>query len=206
MAGRSLKLFTLFGIRVGVSTSWFVILFLLLYLFTRDFESDLGLSTSGAFAVALAAAILFFGSILLHELGHAWRPGGRASRSRASTCHLGGVMRMSREGIGGRDVPDRGGGPAVTLALVVVGGALGAALLGWGQTVDADSPRGQGGTTAPSSSSAPVALNVILLLFNLSGAPLDGGQILKAPSGLPTGDRSRHEGGRPPRPGLLLHC
>ena len=56
-AGRSLKLATLFGIRIGVSTSWFVILFLLLYFFTERFRDTQGVEVSTAFLLAAVAAV-----------------------------------------------------------------------------------------------------------------------------------------------------
>ena len=99
MGGRSLKLATLFGIRIGVSTSWFVVLFLLLYVFTQNFQDSLGIGSTEAFAVAAAAVVLFFGSILLHELGHALA----AIREGIEVAGIdlfifGGVMKMNREG------------------------------------------------------------------------------------------------------------
>lgn len=194
-SGRSLKLVTLFGIRIGVSTSWFVILFLLLYVFTQDFQEDLGFGTTAAFAVAVAAAVLFFGSILLHELGHA--VAARREGIEVAGIDLfifGGVMKMSREGSSaGAMFRIAAAGPAVTLLIVLLGGALGAVLLGWGGVYDAARLEAQGGTTAVEQLlSLLVALNVILLVFNLIPAlPLDGGQILRSAVWATTGDRSK---------------
>ena len=69
--GSSFQLARIFGIRIGVNASWFIVLFLFIYLFQDSFRDTLAASDTVAFAVAVAAAVLFFGSILLHELGHA---------------------------------------------------------------------------------------------------------------------------------------
>jgi len=194
-AGRSLKLVTLFGIRIGVSTSWFVILFLLLYLFTQNFQRDLDIGSTAAFAVAVAAAVLFFGSILLHELGHALAARREGIEVAGIDLFIfGGVMKMSREGSSaGAMFRIAVAGPVVTVLIVLLGGALGAVLLGWGGIYDAARLEAQSGTTAVEQLlSLLVALNVILLVFNLIPAlPLDGGQILRSAVWAGTGDRSK---------------
>src|SRR5215217_606949 len=96
--GGSLQLARVLGIRVGVNASWFIVLFLFIYLFQGSFEDILGSSSTVAFAVAVAAAVLFFGSILLHELGHALA--ARREGIEVSGIELflfGGVMKMSRD-------------------------------------------------------------------------------------------------------------
>ena len=69
--GGSIQLVRVFGIRIGASPSWFIVLFLIIYLLSDDFQSTLGGSNTEAYVVAVAAALLFFVSLLLHELGHA---------------------------------------------------------------------------------------------------------------------------------------
>ena len=69
--GASIQLVRLFGIRIGASPSWFVFLFLIIYLLSGRFQDALGGSANEAYVVAVIAAILFFVSIVLHELGHA---------------------------------------------------------------------------------------------------------------------------------------
>lgn len=194
-AGRSLKLATLFGIRIGVSPSWFVILFLLLYVFTQRFQETLGLGTTGAFAVAATAALLFFGSILLHELGHALA----ALREGIEVAGIdlfifGGVMKMSREGTSaGAMFRIAVAGPLVTLAIVLAAGAAGAAVIGLPAITDAAQLDAALGTTAVEQLLALlVGLNVVLLLFNLIPAlPLDGGQILRSAVWAVSGDRAK---------------
>ena len=69
--GRSIQLTRVFGIRIGVDPSWFLVLFLVIYSLTGYYQDALpGQNDTGAFALAVASALLFFLSILLHELGH----------------------------------------------------------------------------------------------------------------------------------------
>ena len=68
-----LTLFRVRGIRIGVDYSWFFVLFLII-LWLSGFYRDV-LETDGSatapYLLAVASALAFFGSILLHELGHA---------------------------------------------------------------------------------------------------------------------------------------
>jgi Zn-dependent protease len=66
----SFQLARIFGIRIGVSTSWFFVLFFFIYVLSGYFRDILGSDTQG-YVVAVASALLFFASLVLHELGHA---------------------------------------------------------------------------------------------------------------------------------------
>ena len=70
------------------------------------------------------AAVLFFGSILLHELGHALA--ARREGIEVSGIELflfGGVMKMSRDTDSpGAEFRVAAAGPLVTLLIVIVGG------------------------------------------------------------------------------------
>src|SRR5579859_4595350 len=66
----TLRLGQLFGIRIGVSRSWFLVLFVVIYVLNGYFGSILSGGTE-AFGVAVAAALLFFATVVAHELGHA---------------------------------------------------------------------------------------------------------------------------------------
>src|SRR3954462_2546866 len=177
--GGSLQLARVLGIRVGVNASWFIVLFLFIYLFQGNFEQILGSSSSVAFGVAVAAAVLFFGSILLHELGHALA--ARREGIGVSGIELflfGGVMKMSRDtDTPGSEFRVAAAGPLVTLLIVVVGGLLTIALWGPDRLFDAGRLSGDQTEDIPVVLlSVLVGFNVILLLFNLVPAfPLDGG-------------------------------
>src|ERR1700712_2847633 len=66
----TIQLARIFGIRIGVSTSWFFVLFFFIYVLSGYFRDILGSPTEG-YVVAVASALLFFASLVLHELGHA---------------------------------------------------------------------------------------------------------------------------------------
>src|SRR5215210_8571561 len=54
--GGSFQLARVLGIRVGVNASWFIVLFLFIYLFQGSFEQMLDTSDTTAFVVAVVAA------------------------------------------------------------------------------------------------------------------------------------------------------
>ena len=99
LGGRSIPLIRVFGIRIGVDPSWFLALFLFIWLLTGYYQDAIpGKNDTEAFVLATASALLFFTSILLHELGHAWV----AIRNKIEIAGIdlwlfGGVARMTRD-------------------------------------------------------------------------------------------------------------
>ena len=69
--GTSRELMRIFGIRIGVDISWFFVLFLAIFVLQGSFKQTIDGSDTTAYMAAVGAAFLFFGSIVLHELGHA---------------------------------------------------------------------------------------------------------------------------------------
>src|SRR5215218_9790753 len=61
------------GIRIGIHWSWLVVFVLITWTLADSVfpNQNPGLSDSSYLAMAVAAAVLFFTSLLLHELGHA---------------------------------------------------------------------------------------------------------------------------------------
>ena len=194
-SGSSFQLARILGIRIGVNASWFIVLFLFIYLFQDSFQETLAASDTVAFAVAVAAAVLFFGSILLHELGHAIA--ARREGIEVSGIELflfGGVMKMSRDTDSpGAEFRVAAAGPLVTLLIVVVGGLVTIALWGPDRLFDAGRLSGDQTEDIPVVLlSVLVGFNVILLLFNLVPAfPLDGGRIARAIAWRLTGEKGR---------------
>jgi Zn-dependent protease len=196
LGGSSIRLTTIFGIRIGVNVSWFFILFLLIYVLNGSFTDVLGDSTLG-FWTAVAAAFGFFGSILLHELGHALvarREG--IGVSGIDLFFFGGVMKMSSDTrTPGQEFRVAVAGPLVTLGIIVVAALASTALLGWDRFLDL--ARLDNNTVFDISAfevwiSFLVSMNVLLLVFNLVPAfPLDGGRIARSIVWRVTGDRSR---------------
>jgi Zn-dependent protease len=195
-AGGGLTLFRVWGIRIAVDFSWFFVLFLVI-LWLSDFYRDvLDSSTAavGPYVLALISALLFFAAILLHELGHA-RVALRHGIGIADITlwMFGGVARLQRDS----DTPATEfkiaiAGPLVTLALVLVSGAVGIAFAGGGDFYEA--MRVEQGAQI-SGALAVIAwltsINLLVLVFNLIPAyPLDGGRVARAIAWRVTGDRN----------------
>jgi Zn-dependent protease len=192
---RSLPLLRVFGIRVGVNYSWFLILFLVIFMLWDSLSATLNASETTVYVVAVVTAAAFFGSILLHELGHALAARREGIEVAGIDLFLfGGVMKMSRDTDSpGAEFRVAAAGPAVTLGIIVVATLAALALAGGSSFVDAASLSGD-----PAASpvevviSLIVSMNVVLLLFNLVPAfPLDGGRIARAVAWKLTGDRYR---------------
>jgi Zn-dependent protease len=195
LGGGSITLFHVRGIRIAVDWSWFFVLFLVIFWLSRFYGDVLG-ESSGAtapFALAVASAAGFFGSIVLHELGHAMvalRNG--IGISSIQLWIFGGVARMDRES----DTPATEfkvavAGPLVTLAIVVVLTAIGLAAAGWHELKEAmlvDTNTDISGALAAVAWLA--SINFLVLVFNLLPAfPMDGGRIVRALAWWRTGDR-----------------
>src|SRR5436309_6337413 len=67
----SIKLLDLFGFRIGVDRSWFLILFLMIFLLSGQFRQALHSSDAVAYLTTVVTVLILFGSLIVHELGHA---------------------------------------------------------------------------------------------------------------------------------------
>ncbi|HEY4778158.1 MAG TPA: site-2 protease family protein [Solirubrobacterales bacterium] len=194
--GSSLTLFHVRGIKISVDWSWFLILFLLIFWMSR-FYGDL-LNESGAattpFVLAVLSAVGFFGSILLHELGHA--VAARRNGIGITGIQLwifGGMARMDREADSpGTELKVALSGPLVTLAIVVALTAGGIVAVGWDEFRDAAVLESTAGVSGVVAMVAWLAfINLLVLLFNLIPAfPMDGGRVARAIAWWRTGDRT----------------
>src|SRR5829696_5871928 len=194
--GSTITLFHIRGIRVAVDWSWFFVLFLVIFWLSRFYGDVLGeeSSSSTAFILALVSAAGFFGSIVLHELGHAvvaMRNG--IGITSIQLWIFGGVARMDRESDSpGTEFKVAIAGPAVTLAIVVVLTAIGLVAIGptafW-EAVLIESGSGVSGVWAMVGWLA--SINLLVLVFNLLPAfPMDGGRVVRAIAWRRTGDRT----------------
>ncbi|HEV3002406.1 MAG TPA: site-2 protease family protein [Solirubrobacteraceae bacterium] len=193
--GGSIQLVRVFGIRIGASPSWFVILFLAIYLLSDSFRQALGGSSTEAYVVAVVAALLFWVSLVLHELGHAF-----AARREGIEVHgidlwlFGGLAKLSRDSrTPGEEFRVAAAGPAVTLLIVAACFGVSALLEGAGDAMDL-ALLDEG--SAPSPAELLIAflgsMNALLLVFNLVPAfPLDGGRLARALAWKVTGDRAK---------------
>jgi Zn-dependent protease/predicted transcriptional regulator len=191
--GGSIQFARVFGIRIGVDPSWFFVLFLIIWSLSGYYGGEDGFPASTAFVLAVISALLFFLSVLLHELGHAFE----ARRSGIGITGIdlwmfGGVAKMDRDSkSAGEEFRVAIAGPLVTLAIaaacwagaVVIGGAASSKALSF--------------NSLPNDEVLAVVgylgfVNVALLVFNLiPGFPLDGGRVARAIAWKVTGSRTR---------------
>jgi Zn-dependent protease len=196
MPAGGITLFHVRGIRIGVDYSWFVVLFLIIIWlsgFYRDvLNADQG--TYGPYALAVASALLFFASILLHELGHAFVALRRGIGISGITLWMfGGIARMEGDSDSpGTEFKIAIAGPIVTAVIVAVCAGLGVLLAGTKEFGDAALAQGD---TRTSGIAALISwlgsINLLVLLFNLIPAfPLDGGRVARAIAWWRTGNRT----------------
>jgi Zn-dependent protease len=170
------------GISFGINWSWLIVFALIAWtLATRIFpESNPGLSDGAYVAMAVIAGLVFFTSLLLHELGHALQARRDGVEIEGITLWLfGGVAKFkSMFPTAGAEFRIAIAGPLVSLVLGLLFLALPAVLplpayvdgvLFWLGTI-----------------------NLMLLVFNLLPAlPLDGGRVLRSVLWYVRGDFAR---------------
>jgi Zn-dependent protease len=193
--GGSITLFHFRGIKVTVDWSWFLVLFLVILWMANFFEDLLGEGGSAPFLLAVLSAVGFFGSILLHEFGHAiaaMRNG--IGISSIQLWIFGGMARMDREADSpATELKVALAGPAVTLAIVLVCAGIGTAAVGWTDFREAALREARAGVSGPMALIAWLAMiNALVLVFNLLPAfPMDGGRVARAIAWWRTGNRNR---------------
>ncbi len=185
----------LFGFRIGVDASWFVILFLLIFLLSAPFRATLHSSDAVAYATTVVSVLLLFASLIVHELGHALvarRQGIEVKR--IDLFLFGGLTQMSRDAASpGEDFKIAVAGPLATLAVIVVCLAadvtiVGAHRLTHAIVLESDIKI----TPVLLSLSWLLPMNVLLLFFNIVPAfPLDGGRIARSIVWRVTGEKAR---------------
>lgn len=192
--GSSITLFRVGGIRIAVDWSWFVFLFIVI-VWLSGFYGDLLDDPGGteSYLLAVASAIGFFGSILLHELGHAFA--ARRSGIGIGTIRLwlfGGIAEMKQESDSpGTEFKVAIAGPIVTLLIAVILCVIGVQAAGADNFRDALEMRVTADTNGPITMVAWLAaINILVLGFNLLPAfPMDGGRIVRAIAWKITGKR-----------------
>jgi Zn-dependent protease/predicted transcriptional regulator len=171
---RGFRVAKLFGIDIIIDQSWFLIFVFISWSFSSGFAEQAGglrLSGGAYFAMGLAAAFLFFSSLVAHELGHSLVARTKGIEVASITLFIfGGIARIKSEPKTPRDeLKIALAGPAVS---VVLGGLfLG---VGWLASLV--------GTEVASQIFLTIgAVNLMLAVFNmLPGFPLDGGRVLRA--------------------------
>jgi Zn-dependent protease len=166
----NLTLGRLGGVQIRIHWSWVIVFALIVWtLAATVFPSqNPELSDGVHLAMAVAAALLFFASVLLHELGHAWQARRDGLEIDGITLWLFGGIAQFKGAFPspGAEFRIAIAGPLVTV--VLSGGFLLLALAGLPSAVD--------GVAAWLG-----YINLTLLVFNLIPAlPLDGGRVLRA--------------------------
>ncbi|HWF35714.1 MAG TPA: site-2 protease family protein [Solirubrobacteraceae bacterium] len=191
----SIKLVDAFGIRIGVDISWFLILFVLIYLLSGPFRTTLHSSDSVAYLTTVASVLLLFASLIVHELGHALvarREGVEVKR--IDLFLFGGITQMSRDSTNpGEEFRIAAAGPAATLAVIVLCLIIDLLVVGPHRLLDAALLKSNVKVTPVLlCMSWLLVMNVIVFVFNLIPAfPLDGGRIARALVWRVTGDQIR---------------
>lgn len=183
MFGTSWRVGRITGIEVRVDSSWVVIALLITYsMYLRASTLYPELSGAGAVGIGVLATVLFFGSVLLHELAHALVSQARGIRVQDITLFLfGGATRARVDSRGPRD--------EFLIALV---GPLTSGLLAGLFGLAADLGRDVLSRPLAGTFGYLAWTNLLLAAFNLvPGFPLDGGRLLRAAIWKATGSLPR---------------
>lgn len=187
-----MPLFRVSGIPISVDWTWLIALGYVVVVLVGNFQDLLGPDRQiTAFLYGAGVAFAFFGSIVLHELGHAFvaRRNGIGILG-IDLWLLGGLAKMDREpNSPGVEFRVAAAGPLVTLVIA-------AALLGAAFGFNSDGSIGvftySGNEAWVFALSTLGFVNLFLLVFNLIPAyPLDGGRIARSVIWKVTGDRRR---------------
>jgi Zn-dependent protease len=180
----SLRLGRIFGIPIGINYTWFIVFALVtLSLATAYFPGRYaGWSNAGYWGIGIATSLLFFSSVLLHELAHSVVAIAFGIPVKSISLFIfGGVASIERE-------PDR---PLAEFLIAIVGPISSLLLaLGFGALW-------LGGQVMGIEAVAALGLylggiNLSLAVFNmLPGFPLDGGRVFRSLVWAWTGDMNR---------------
>jgi len=172
----SIRLGKLFGIEIGLHYSWFLIALLITMSLGSQFQaSHAEWGTNVIWALSVLTALLFFITLLAHEMSHALVARGRGLTTKAITLFaLGGVAQIEKE-------PE----DAKTEFLVGIVGPLSSAVIGVASLGIAWAVgwhiRATPGTPLEAMFVWLGYINLSLAAFNMiPGYPLDGGRILRS--------------------------
>ena len=182
-----IKLGRIGGIGIGLHYSWFIIAILIALSLADHFRTiNASWNPTLIWSIAVITSILFFVSLLLHELAHSFVAKSRGLRVREITLFaLGGVSQIESES------PDAKSEFWIAIVGPMTSAAIGALLLllarafGWHL-----------GTPSTTPLIAVLLwlgyINLALAVFNMvPGYPLDGGRILRAVLWWISGSRQR---------------
>jgi Zn-dependent protease/CBS domain-containing protein len=165
---------SIFGFEIRIDPSWFIILFLIIWSFSvAVFPQALpGLTTTTYLIMGISGALVFFASLLAHELSHSLVAKAKGIEVEGITLFVfGGIARTKSEATSpGDEFQIAGVGPLASFVI--------AALL-WGSA--------RVWTIAGGGEEVAIVLdylgflNLVLAVFNLlPGFPLDGGRVFRS--------------------------
>lgn len=182
-----IRLGRIFGIEIGLHYSWFLIAALIVFSLGGYFRTmNPGWSSAVVWSLAALTGLLFFVSLVLHELAHSLVARARRLPVRSITLFaLGGVSQI-----------EKGANNARTEFLVAVVGPLTSLAAGAVSLLLAGAAGWRPGAFEPTPLVTMLVwlgyINIALAAFNLiPGYPLDGGRILRALLWWKTGDGDR---------------
>ena len=182
-----LRLGRIADIEIGIHYSWIVIATVITLSLGAHFaEVNPQWATGVLWTAAVVTGLLFFASIVIHELGHALVARARGLPVRSITLFaLGGVASIEKDAADARTEFWMGiAGPLTSVGIGAV--CIGVAwALGWGMNLTPVDP--------------PMAvlvwlgyINIMLAAFNMiPGFPMDGGRVLRAALWAATGNADR---------------
>jgi len=183
MFGHGWRLGRIAGVEIRIDPSWAVIALLVAYsLFLHFTLTYRSLSDPAGLALAVGATVVFFGSVLAHELTHAV-----VARRLGIPVH--GITLFIFGGATHAEVDSKGPRDELLVSAVGPVSSLVIAAVLWGVSV-----LGRGVVAHPLEGAVGYLawVNAILAVFNLlPGFPLDGGRILRAAVWATTGSLAR---------------
>jgi Zn-dependent protease/predicted transcriptional regulator len=178
----TLRLGKLAGIDIRVHYTWLFAFVLIAWSLAQGYfpTTETGLGAGTYWILGLISALLLFGSVLIHELGHSLVAGARGLRVESITLFIfGGVSSITSEASNARD----------EFLVAVVGPLTSLALAGLFWLLAEVLPTS---TPAGTVASYLAFTNLLLGAFNIvPGFPLDGGRVLRAALWGATGNMSR---------------
>ncbi len=178
-----IKLGRVFGIEIGLHYSWFVIALLIVFSLSSEFHSKNPQWGDGVIlTLSIATAILFFVSLLLHELAH----------SVVATTHGLPVKEITLFALGGVSQIEKNPTSATLEFWMAFVGPLTSAVIGGICLLAASAIGGAASSPWMAMLQWLGYINLTLAVFNLiPGYPLDGGRVLRAIIWWKTGDADR---------------